>query len=120
MSVSPSKTSEELIGSRAWLEDDKNTTLEAEQRHWLEVKKGSDEMLDRIWNSYGKWGTNTFKPIVAMFMDFESLIWTISNLRIGRFFMLLLDQFQKRITPLLPLVCSLVVLLAIRENNLKI
>lgn len=59
MSATPDDRVEEVTGSRVWLEDDPNTTAEAEQRHWEEVKRGSDELLAYYWANYGKWGTIT-------------------------------------------------------------
>lgn len=58
MSSDPDNSVTEAIGSRSWLEDNPNTTAEAEQKHWEEVKKGSDELLSYYWANYGKWGTH--------------------------------------------------------------
>jgi hypothetical protein len=56
MSTTPIENAEAVKGSRAWLEDDRNTTEEAEAVHWDAVKKGSDELLEYYWTNYGKWG----------------------------------------------------------------
>ena len=56
MSATPIEETDATKGSRSWLEDDRNTTEQAEAAHWDTVKKGSDELLDYYWNNYGKWG----------------------------------------------------------------
>jgi len=64
MATSTSETTTPIAGSRSWLEDDRNTSVEAEKEHWKRVKQGSDELLAYYWSNYGKWGMPSLDRIV--------------------------------------------------------